>query len=40
MLPGMENPSRPAHPRLREITAGLKDTIPLLLGAAPFGTVF
>ncbi len=40
MLPGMEKPSQPAHPRLREIAAGLKDTIPLLLGAAPFGTVF
>ncbi len=40
MLPGMEKPSHPPHPRLREITAGLKDTIPLLLGAAPFGTVF
>jgi 4-azaleucine resistance transporter AzlC len=40
MLPGMENPSRPAHPRLREFAAGAKDTIPLLLGAAPFGVVF
>ena len=36
----MESPSRSEHPRLREIAAGLKDTIPLLLGAAPFGVVF
>jgi 4-azaleucine resistance transporter AzlC len=36
----MEKRVRSAHPRLREIAAGLKDTIPLLLGAAPFGTVF
>jgi 4-azaleucine resistance transporter AzlC len=33
---GVAKPS----PRLREISAGLKDTIPLLLGAAPFGVVF
>jgi 4-azaleucine resistance transporter AzlC len=39
MLPLMENP--PARsPRLRELASGAKDTIPLLLGAAPFGTVF
>jgi 4-azaleucine resistance transporter AzlC len=35
----MENPSG-HRPRLRELAAGAKDTIPLLLGAAPFGTVF
>ncbi len=36
----MEDPSKARHPRLREVGAGLKDTIPLLLGAAPFGVVF
>jgi 4-azaleucine resistance transporter AzlC len=36
----MEKPLRPKHPRLPLIAAGLKDTIPLLLGAAPFGVVF
>jgi 4-azaleucine resistance transporter AzlC len=36
----MEERSETRHPRLREMAAGLKDTIPLLLGAAPFGVVF
>ncbi len=36
----MEERSEARHPRLREIAAGFKDTIPLLLGAAPFGVVF
>ena len=40
MLPAMENSSRASRPRLRELAAGVKDTIPLLLGVAPFGTVF
>ncbi len=36
----MEERSEARNPRLREIAAGTKDTIPLLLGAAPFGVVF
>jgi 4-azaleucine resistance transporter AzlC len=36
----MESESRRQRPRLRELADGLKDTIPLLLGAAPFGVVF
>jgi 4-azaleucine resistance transporter AzlC len=36
----MEGHSETRNPRLRELAAGLKDTIPLLLGAAPFGVVF
>jgi 4-azaleucine resistance transporter AzlC len=36
----MEERSDDRRPRLREIGAGLKDTVPLLLGAAPFGVVF
>ncbi len=40
IFPGMEERSEPRHPWLRQIAAGAKDTIPLLLGAAPFGVVF
>jgi 4-azaleucine resistance transporter AzlC len=36
----MEERSEARHPRLRELADGFKDTIPLLLGAAPFGVVF
>ena len=40
MLAPMQRRSQRERPRLGELAAGAKDTIPLLLGAAPFGTVF
>ncbi|MGT2470322.1 AzlC family ABC transporter permease [Paraburkholderia terrae] len=35
----LTHPAQPAH-RLKELTAGARDTLPMIIGASPFGVIY